>query len=371
MSNCKLAILGAILLAVGSMFAGTVAVKNSHQAAAPPQNTVAVKAENPIFKTPHSLRELLALSPDELKHCDIARMNLLCAGGLPGAEDLNVGECLTTLDQWANYIRWQIDRNFHQYQENPDYFYDSTNFYKVVMMASVLYSQFHIRYNPRLIESPSLTPPPDDDFFADSRDIFISGLLGPRRMGTCSSMPVLYVALGRRLGFPLKLVATKEHLFVRWDSPTERFDLDATEKGVNKYDDAYYKQWPFPISDKEIKAESYLQSMTPAQELSTFLSTRAACLHEAGRIRDELAAHAAALRLEPHWHRNQWMLQRAEREYTGISIAELENAQPESQDPEELARFDLWKQATLNRLERAECGAPEIGLPVYSKNPIP
>jgi hypothetical protein len=172
-------------------------------------------------------------------------------------------------------------------------------------------------------------------------------------------MPVFYVALGRRLGYPLKLVSAKGHFFLRWDSPTERFDMDGTSKGMNKYDDERYKKWPFPISDDDIKADGYLQSMTSAQELSTFLSTRAACLHEAGRIRDEIAAHAAALRLEPNWRRNQWMLQHAEREYTGYCLAELPDLKLDSTNAGDDIRFGKWMTGLSNQLITAELGISE------------
>ena len=325
-----------------------------------------------ISITPTNLAQLLALPPEQLDKVDIARMNLLCAESLPGAENLNVDADLASLDQWAENLRWQIDRNFHHYQENPDYFYNSTNFYKMVMMASILSSQFHIQYNPKLIESPSETQP-DDHFFADSRDILIHGLLGSERMGTCSSMPVLYVALGRRLGYPLKLVTTKAHLFLRWDSPTERFDMDGTQRGMNKYEDDHYKQWPYPVTDEEIKANGYLQSLTPAQELSTFLVTRAACLHVAGRIRDALVAHAAALRLEPNWPGNQQCLNYVEEECFGYSIADLRaDSHREFPNKEVEAAFNNAKAIKLKRIERAELGLPdEVSLPKYNPEPIP
>src|SRR5208282_5066058 len=148
-------------------------------------------------------------------------------------------------------------------------------------LAVVVYEDFGIRYNPKWIAPPSEIRG-DDHFFADSRDILIHGMIGPQRMGTCSSMPVLYIALGRRLGYPLKLVGTKGHLFVRWDSLSDRFDVDATAKGMNRYNDDRYKQWPFPVTDEEIKANGYFKSMTAAEELSVFLSIRACCSSEAG-----------------------------------------------------------------------------------------
>jgi hypothetical protein len=112
-------------------------------------------------------------------------------------------------------------------------------------------------------------------------------------------MPVLYVALGRRLGYPMKLVTAKAHLFVRWEGAGERFNLEATGRGMNRYDDAHFKQWPFPVTDEEIKAEGYLKSLTPAEELAVFLSIRGQCLMEAGRIAEASASYADAMLLAP------------------------------------------------------------------------
>ena len=133
-------------------------------------------------------------------------------------------------------------------------------------------------------------------------------------------MPVLYVALGRRLGYPVKLVSTKAHLFLRWDSPAEKFDMDATGKGLNEYDDEHYKQWPIPLTDQDIKEEGYLKSLTPAEELSVFLTIRAMCLREAGRMNDAIVAHAAALRLAPDWRSNRLLLADAQQQIAGKSI---------------------------------------------------
>jgi hypothetical protein len=91
----------------------------------------------------------------------------------------------------------------------------------MLLMAVVLYEDFSVRYNPERMSTPG-TLDVKDHFFADSRDLFLHGLLGGRNgspspnslpearagrgrdsavaLGTCSSMPVLYIAIGRRLG---------------------------------------------------------------------------------------------------------------------------------------------------------------------------
>lgn len=241
---------------------------------------------------------------------DIARMNLLCAEALPGAENLNVDESLATLDQWAQHIKSEIDRNHHHYAEDPKFFYNSEAFYKMLMMSEVLYEDYNIRYNPKWIAAPG-TEQADDHFFADSRDILIHGLVGNNRMGTCSSMPVLYIALGRRLGYPLKLAKAKGHLFMRWDTPTEKFDMDATGKGLNKYTDEEYKQWPFPLSEQDIKEEDYLKSLSPNEELSVFLSIRGECQTETEQLGDALASFNLAYKYVPTWKGNQVLLSHA------------------------------------------------------------
>jgi regulator of sirC expression with transglutaminase-like and TPR domain len=270
-----------------------------------------IGVESTSFKQPKTFNELQALSSTELEDFDIARMNLLCAKGLPGAEDLRMNDDLAKLDVWAQHIKSEIDRNIHHYWNDPALFYNSTNFYKMAMMARVLYEDYNIRYDPSRIFTPG-SERPDDHFFADPDVVFIHGLIGDKHMGTCSSMPVLYIALGRRLGYPLKLVTTKQHLFVRWDSPTETFDMDATGKGVSHSDDSVYRQWPFPISDEEIKAEGYLKSLSPQEELSVFMSIRGMCQLDNGRLTDAAESFKSAYRLQPAWRDNQILSARAQ-----------------------------------------------------------
>jgi hypothetical protein len=112
-------------------------------------------------------------------------------------------------------------------------------------------------------------------------------------------MPVLYVAIGRRLGYPLKLVTTKSHLFIRWESASERFNLEATGKGMNRYDDEHFKHWPFPVTEEEIQSDGYLKSLTPVEELALFLSLRGHCLKEARRMSEAVTCYAEAARLAP------------------------------------------------------------------------
>jgi hypothetical protein len=244
------------------------------------------------------LAELVTYPPEALPAFDVALVNLLCAEGLPGAEGMDAHGLLVSLDAWARRIEAETQRHLYRFRGSPGEYDNSEGYFRMLMMAVVVAEDCRVRYNPARI-SPVSQGAGNDGFFADAQDVFLHGLLGPRRLGTCSSMPILYVALGRRMGYPLKLVTTKGHLFLRWESTTERFNLEATGRGMNRYDDAHYRQWPFPLTDQEVADNGYLQSLTPVQELAVFLAIRGACWQANGRLREAHEAFAEAARLVP------------------------------------------------------------------------
>jgi len=164
-----------------------------------------------------------------------------------------------------------------------------------------------VRYNPARVRDPTFQDPkciePD---FRESRDLFIHGIIdGPG--GTCASMPVLYVAVGRRLGYPLKLVEAKGHLLFRWDDPfgkrfriPETFNVEGTGNGIGSFSDEHYRKWPEAWNKAEIAAGCYLRSMSRIEELAGFLGTRAECLGDNGRIGDAVQAYRWAAGLVPN-----------------------------------------------------------------------
>ncbi|HLW66892.1 MAG TPA: hypothetical protein VKS79_16375, partial [Gemmataceae bacterium] len=216
---------------------------------------------------------------------DVAALNVRCAQGLRCAENLDEGRLISWVDQAARPVMFNTRRHWYRFNENPGFYKNSPGYFCCYFLLQTLQEDFGVRYNPARIIDKSFQDPncikPD---FSDSRDLFIHGLIdGPG--GTCCSMPVLYVAVGRRLGYPLKLVQTREHLFFRWDDPEGKcfgipdvVNIEGTGNGIGSHDDDYYRTWPAPWSDIE-KAEGwYLKSLTPLQELASFLENRGHCL---------------------------------------------------------------------------------------------
>lgn len=239
------------------------------------------------------------MSSSEVEKCDIALLNLLCAQDLRGSEQLDVTHYLNRLDGIARHVESETKRHYYKFRDNPDEFERSEGYFRMLLMAVTLQEDLRIRYNPDRI-TPVGVFEPNHLFFADARDVFIHGLISDDwRMGTCSSLPVLYVAIGRRLGYPLKLVPTQSHLFVRWEDSRERFNVDATGRGMNMHDDNHYRQWPLPISPEVEQEFGYLKSMTPRDEITAFLGLRGHCLLAMGNLQEALATHEAALRFSP------------------------------------------------------------------------
>lgn len=281
------------------------------------QPTVTTTPAKPaVFKTPTSFAELCAVNTNDLAKYDIALMNLLCAEGLRGAESLNVTDCLATLDNMAASVKFETQRAYYKFREHPENFNNSEGYYDMMMLATVIQQDYGIRYNPAHIEMPSQALESDDSFFANSQDVLIHGLARQNGMGTCSSMPVFYVAVGRRLGYPLKLVKAKGHLYARWDagSQSRNFNIECTSIGFVSHTDEEYRTWPAPFTPEEEKSESYLKSLTPVQELAVFLTIRGECLRSSGDLLKSVGAMAQAFYKEPQSVGNQKLFARAEYE---------------------------------------------------------
>lgn len=249
-------------------------------------------------RIPRNLVELVAMKPEDIEGLDIARMNLLSAMALPGSENLNVDEALAQLDRWAAHIKAETDRNYHRFKENPAEFENSEAYYRMMMMAVVMQEDAGIKYDRSQIIPREEFGGPKDTFYDDSRNQFVHGIT-ERQMGTCASLPVFYVALGRRLGYPMKLVAAKNHFFARWDDGRTKLNFECTSPGFATYPDDYYRKWPEEIYPREMGFGHYLKSLNPSEELAAFLNMRGIEWYYHQNIPEAASAFKAALKLNP------------------------------------------------------------------------
>jgi hypothetical protein len=245
--------------------------------------------------------ESLTLLPEaELAQRDIAAVNLACAAGLPdGPTDTETAECLKRLDEYTAVAHKYTERCFPQFTRNPGNYRNSEGYFRTLCMVTVLWQRCGVYYD--LAKVPEDVP-------LDTWDVFIHGpLLG--KGGTCASLPVVYAAVGRRLGYPIKLATTETktvgHVFARWDDlKGERFNIDVNATGLSSLPDDYYRTGDFQMSPQKEREGGFLKRKTPREELAGFLGNRASQWRQAGQHRlavDTLAHAAARAQPIPNW----------------------------------------------------------------------
>lgn len=240
--------------------------------------------------------ETVFMLPAELeKSPNTAKINLLCAQGLNGSENLDVDKCLKTIDEWAAFVKRQTARNFHRFKENPKEYYNSEAYFRMGMLITFLQQDFGVKYNMNLAAKDKVN-------WTDARDSkyqFLHGLLTGSREGTCASMPVLYLVIGRKLGYPLSLVCAKRHIFLRWEDSKERINIEGSGHGMSTHSDEYYRDWlKFTKEDNEFKY--YLKSLSPTEEYALFLEFRADILGYNGNSNEAKRIFEKALEYVPN-----------------------------------------------------------------------
>jgi hypothetical protein len=239
-------------------------------------------------------KQLALLSDEQLGKLDIAETNLACAIDLPGELALDVPGCRARLDDFAERVRQETEALLPRFHRQPGDYEGSEAYFRILVMITVLQRDLGVRYNP--IRIPEDVP-------LEVEDVFIHGVLQGEG-GTCASMPVVYVAVGRRLGYPLKLVEAigrAGHLFARWDEPGgERFNIEGTNRGLSCHPDNYYRTGYFEPTGKMERKCCLLRSMTPQEELACFLKQRAGCWKEAGNDREAAESFGYAFGVAPH-----------------------------------------------------------------------
>jgi len=113
------------------------------------------------------------------------------------------------------------------------------------------------------------------------------------RRGTDHALAILYLALARRVGMPLKLVPSHGHVFVRYESDGQTYDIELTAKG---------RITPAGHQRKKLRqpdARCYLQPLPPSQAVALILARMGDWLRMRGRYREALLCLEASLRRRP------------------------------------------------------------------------
>lgn len=235
---------------------------------------------------------------------DVARVNAACAAGLPGLERVDPDADARAVDRLAASCQRFTDHAMPVFRRGECDYPESEPKFRIRVMVTHLQRDLGVRYHPdRKAEDAVFRP----------KDSFLHGILHGQG-GTCGSMPVLYAAVGRRLGYPMQLVETRSHLFCRWEAD-EVFNVEASGEGVSFLPDEYFRTGRFEMPPETVQACGYLESLSPGEEVASFMAQRAECWMQEKNYGEAVTAFAWAHELDPRRVQHEFLTKQAMRKW--------------------------------------------------------
>jgi len=113
----------------------------------------------------------------------------------------------------------------------------------------------------------------DDPYTLKLKNLYLNGIL-ETKSGSCTTMPLLYLALAQRLKYPVYPVAAPQHLFCRYIFPDGRYrNIEATSGGGWSPDADYITDTEIP--QQGIEEGAYLATMTYQQLVGDLIAENA------------------------------------------------------------------------------------------------
>ncbi len=115
----------------------------------------------------------------------------------------------------------------------------------------------------------------DRDPFSRSKQEYryLNGVLDTKQ-GICYSLPLLYVAVAQRVGYPVYPVQAPDHMFVRYSDPAFKEQNIETTSGGKYFEDEWYIK-DFAIGKKGLASGSYMRTLTYREFLGVMLEVNA------------------------------------------------------------------------------------------------
>ena len=258
-------------------------------------------------------KELAGYSDEQLEPIDVALMHEACCEGLPGAEDLDIPADQRFLDELADLVETETERLFPVFHREPEHFHNSSAYFRMLVLASVLQRDVGFPLSDKTFEERVNFSAPRESYL----HAFLRGA-----PGSCGPITLLHVAVGRRLGYPLRFVFRPRHFFACWEGPDgQGFYIECTSRGILTPPGDLYLAWPVPFPTcgwmepgprghiLYTPAETYwLSPLRPREVLSIFLNQRAICFSSCKRYREALEALSWSHEAAPHHRPNTTLL---------------------------------------------------------------
>jgi len=89
---------------------------------------------------------------------------------------------------------------------------------------------------------------------------YLNGILDTKK-GSCVTLPLLYLAVSQRMGYPIYPVSAPQHFFLRYVDPSLKLkNIEASGQGGYVPDDEY--KYVLHVSEQGIKSGAYMKTLT-------------------------------------------------------------------------------------------------------------
>lgn len=215
----------------------------------------------------NKIEELLALPEEKI---DIGIASLIISKDI--FPDLDVNAYSAKIDNMVSSAR-----NLTKGSTDPDY--------RIRALNTYLFKVEGIQYDFA------------DPYGKNIKNRYINGILDGKK-GNCVSMPILYLAVAQRLGYPVYAVGAPDHLFLRYLDPNFREqNIEVTGGGGYVSNEKYIID--FQISEKGIKSGSYLKAMTHRELLADIITSNAVYWGRHGNIKKAIRYLERCYKISP------------------------------------------------------------------------
>jgi Transglutaminase-like superfamily len=227
---------------------------------------------------------------------DVGMASYLVAADLPAFRNLSPEQYNQTLNDLAD--RTAAIMTFGQRDQPFIYERPDPNWY-VYTYASTMIG-LGMDY-PEVFKKFELSPGETTSMFADERNVFLPGLLETGK-GSCISLPMLYLAIGQRLGLPVHLVTVGKHTFIRWEDDHIRLNIETTitnQVAVTENDEGYLKMEG--LTRGELQGTDTLRNLTNREVVGILFHARSGvyAAHGPDYSREALRDAERAVHLAP------------------------------------------------------------------------
>lgn len=283
--NRRFSIVGGLVLvvAVASMFGFGLARQNGAKSGhaqpalaepASPNHKAALSVAAPFGQFPpytEAEKELEQMLQGRDERIDLALANWLIVADVPQFADLTREAYFARLDAMTGQVRQEMTGMRKaallrgKKLDDPDT--RCGIFCNALIKLGLAYAEEYRQHD--------LSRHQEQALHGDANKTFLAGLLRTRS-GSCVSMPLIYLVIGQRLGFPVHLVAIGKHYFIRWEERGYRMNIETTavdKVWVTDDDSAYLQEEG--LTRKQVRG-SDLRNLTNREVVGQLFFTRSA-----------------------------------------------------------------------------------------------